>query len=223
MSQHGNDNDDEDDANLSFVQDAVSKMSFDDYTFETKTIGYKSRNKGEAPTIVSTDTITKRGGNHPSTVKPKYSRTHGLTKLGLPYLIDRWYDDIPRSRISVQLHLLSGSDFHSLIDVRVSTDRKYLVVTCPLSKNMIEPKEAYNYILKPEYNNLISQENWPVKMIEKLLEKYKKVTARNISVSKMNQRDPKKNIFLKIGSLLVVGLVSPFQTIMVTNSSTEEG
>ena len=34
---------------------------------------------------------------------------------------------------------------------------------------MIEPKEAFNYILNIEYNNLISQDNWPVKMVEKLL------------------------------------------------------
>ena len=80
------------DFSLLFVQDAVSKISFDNLNFDIITIGYKTRfskNKGEVPTILSTDTITKRGGNHPSTVRPKYSRTHGLTKLGLPYLIDR--------------------------------------------------------------------------------------------------------------------------------------
>ena len=131
MSQHGNDNDDDDDANLSFVQDAVSKMSFDDYTFETKTIGYKSRNKGEAPTIVSSDTITRRGGNHRSAVRSSSSHRHGLTKLGLPYLIDRWHDDILRGRISSQIYMLSGNSAHDIIQVRVSTDRKDLVIKCP--------------------------------------------------------------------------------------------
>ena len=67
------------------MQDAVSKINFDNLNVDTTTIGYKTRfskNKGEAPTILSTDTITKRGGNHPSTVRPKYSRMHCLTKLG---------------------------------------------------------------------------------------------------------------------------------------------
>ena len=154
------------------LQDGISKMSCDDLTYDTMTIGYKSNHwrtkKSETSSVHSSNT-TRRGNSRLTEVCKRSGLTYGLTKLGLPYLIDRWYDDIPRSRISVQLHLLSGSDFHSLIDVRVSTDRKYLVVTCPLSKNMIEPKEAFNYILNIEYNNLISQDNWPVKMVEKLL------------------------------------------------------
>ena len=115
MSQQGNDNDDEDYADLSSVQDVVSKMSFDDYTFDTKTIDYKSRNKGKAPTIVSSDTMTRRGGSHRSAVRSSSSHTHDLTKLGLSYLIDRWHGDIPRSQISAHIHMLSRNLAHDLI------------------------------------------------------------------------------------------------------------
>ena len=126
------------------------------------------RLKSTTSSVHSSNT-TRHGNSRLSEVCRRSGLTYGLTKLGLPYLIDRWYDDTLRSRISVQFYLLSGSSLHSLIDFRVYIDRKYLVITWTLSKNMIEPKEAFNYILNIEYNNLISQDNWPVKMVEKLL------------------------------------------------------
>ena len=131
------------------MQDIVSKISFDDYTFDTKTIGYKSRNKGEAPTIFSSDTMIIRGGNHRSAVISSSSHTNGLTKVGLPYLIYRWHDDILRSRISAHIHILSGNSAHDIIQVRVSTDRKDLVIKYPLSSNLINPMTTFSYIAKP--------------------------------------------------------------------------
>ena len=112
-------------------QDGINNMSYDDLTYDTMTIGYKPNNwktKSTTSSVHSSNT-TKRGNSRLSEVCRRSGLTYGLTKLGLPYLIDRWYDDTPRSRISVQFYLLSGSSLHSLIDVRVYIDRKYLVIT----------------------------------------------------------------------------------------------
>ena len=65
-----------------------------------------------------------------------------MSLLGLPYCIDRWYDDIIRSRISVQIHLLSGLNTHNETTVRVSTDEKSLVLASPASQYMRDPEKA---------------------------------------------------------------------------------
>ena len=107
-------------------------MSCDDLTYDTFAIGCKSNhcvNKSTTSSVHSTNTVTRRGSSRLSIVCLISCLTYCLTKLGLSYLIDRWYDDISRSQISVQLYLFSSNSMHRLIDVRVSTDHRCLVIT----------------------------------------------------------------------------------------------
>ena len=83
----------EDDAYaLGSVFDGISKISLDDYTYVTETVGHKSRHyKVHNPTVVSSGsalTQARRGGRE-SFTKSKSSTVYGLSSLGLPYCIDR--------------------------------------------------------------------------------------------------------------------------------------
>ena len=182
------------------MDDAISKLSLDDYTYDsrTQTIGYKSIfHKANNPSVTSggsVATMATRGSGRRSSSSKTKSTTYGLSKLGLPYVIDRWHDDVPRSRISVQIHLLSGTDIHEKIQVRVATDKRHLVLSSPISGNMSNPANALkSYMLKQKVNHPVTSK-WGEGAMEYMLDKHKKVTARNITISKLNHRDVNKAI-----------------------------
>ena len=83
------------------TDDAISKLSLDDYTYDTRTIEHKSIfYKACNPTVTSggsVATMARRGSGRQSSSSKTKSTTYGLSKLSLPYVIDRWHDGVPRS------------------------------------------------------------------------------------------------------------------------------
>ena len=92
------------------------------------------------------------------------------------------------------MHLLSGIDSWESIQVRVATDKQHLVVSVPMSSNISNPTNALKqYMLKQKKNHEVAKE-WPDEAVDYMLDKHKKLTARNISISKLKNRDINKEI-----------------------------
>eukprot|EP00957_Ditylum_brightwellii_P133638 10188820-Ditylum_brightwellii.AAC.1 len=64
--------------------------------------------------------------------KRNKKKFHGSTSMNLMFVLDEWTDSMGKSRISVQLHVPSGGDSTSKMDVRVPTDQRSLLVVFPM-------------------------------------------------------------------------------------------
>ena len=63
-----------------------------------------------------------------------------------------------------------------------------------MSSNMSDPTNALKqYMLKQKKNHEVAKE-WPDEAVDYMLDKHKKLTARNISISKLKNRDINKEI-----------------------------
>ena len=72
---------DDDDPNDSSFVDEISRISLDDYTYDTFTVGYNTAVPG---------------------LRQKHEHVdRGDTKLGLVYSIYKWHDSFARSRTSI--------------------------------------------------------------------------------------------------------------------------
>ena len=115
---------------------------------------------------------------------------HGITTLGLPWILDKWHDLNTRSRISIQIQLPSGNDVHRRTTVRVATDQKSLVLTFPMSNYLSSVKQAFNpYIFgMGDFNEERTE------FLEYVLKLHPKVIARKRSLEIISERNVMKEI-----------------------------
>jgi hypothetical protein len=176
VTEYQNEEDDDDYG----IDEEMSHLSIDDNTArDDVTTGFKSayyrsgqRGNGEGRPCRKACTTT----------------THGVTAMGLPYVLDTWHTVSTRSRISVQVQLLSGDTFHKKALVRVSTDKKYLVLVTPMSPFLARPDYAFNsYILEDPQAKLSPN-------LDVILGLHSKSIARKLSIAKLGERDGNKEV-----------------------------
>ena len=86
------------------LSDGVSRLGVnDDYSFDTVTTAYRSE-------YYKSKRLDKNG-----VVKMLAPTKHGVTSLASPYVQDLWRNAESLARISVQLLLLSGTDFYKKV------------------------------------------------------------------------------------------------------------
>jgi len=173
----------EDEKGHTNINDDVSKISLDDGSYASLTTGFKStfyRNthqlKAEKPCY-----------------NPRRSRgttLHGVTSLGLPWILDSWHDTSPCARMSLQVQLPSGADVYKTCSVRVSTDQKSIILNFPMSIYISSPSFAFNtYILGMEEYADDDED-----VINYVLENHPKVISRKRSIAKICERNQEKEM-----------------------------
>ena len=111
--------------------DGVSKISMDDYSRDTKTVGHKS--------VYFNENVTEH--NIPVNSPKASAFLHGSETIILPYVLDHWYDENSRHRISLQVLLPSGKNYRE-VKGRVSTCQKYFVLNIPMTCFMSDSKKG---------------------------------------------------------------------------------
>ena len=106
---------------------------------------------------------------------------HGVTSLALPYVQDHWRNAESRARISVQLLLLSGTDFYKKVFTRISTDQKWLIVTFPMSPYLARADFAFPTFVIDEMD-VQPHERCAMLVV---LKHHSKSAARMVSVAKI--------------------------------------
>jgi hypothetical protein len=160
----------------------------DDYTYDTVTVGYRSaaydnkkikhqqvgRSSGEDLLFKSPTKKGMSGG-----------KVHGNTTVSLPYIVDLWRDSKSQARVSVQVHMMSGVDFHKGVGVRVSTSKSELVLTFPMSTFMARAESAFatSFFDGKNFNNEHEKHCMHV-----IMKHHGKTVARMVSVSKVKGR-----------------------------------
>eukprot|EP00957_Ditylum_brightwellii_P066382 5039326-Ditylum_brightwellii.AAC.1 len=71
---------------------------------------------------------------HKIFIMGKYS---GLMSMGLPYPLDAWYNYLGKKGISIHMHMLTGDDIHNIMSVRTSTNQHFLILTNPMTSNLV--------------------------------------------------------------------------------------
>jgi hypothetical protein len=150
---------------------------YDTLTFDTPTVGYHSNAYMEA--------------NHLGKRVVKSTAIHGNAKVGNPYIIDLWTDSKGRSRVSIQMHLPSGSAFFESVAVRVSTDQKELVISFPMNQYMSQANSAMQTFFV-DGKQLTDYDKCAMKTV---MTNHSKVRSRNVSVSKVVQRVKVEDFF----------------------------
>jgi hypothetical protein len=181
--------DDDDDDEEYVLGDELSRMSMDDYSYDTRTIGYESAHHQARLAR------NGRGNLRPPQKNKKQESIYGTTAMGLHYIIDKWHDTRPQGRISAQVLLPSGNDVHKTVEVRVSTDQLSLVVSMPMSPYLARPDYALNSYLVEEWPNTLGAGGEPQQGTV-TLDSHPKVIARKLSVAKIREREAtKKDLF----------------------------
>ena len=158
------------------MNDGISRISCDDdFTYDESTVGFQSEaflnKKGLKTPIRSGSDIMKK--SHGSTQSVKF----GSTELGNIWVADYWTDDFQRGRISLQVHLLSGSTAH--MDWRISTDQKEIVLTSRLNNNLFDPNICFEKQIKKSFPQM------PENFIKFVLKKHPKMKARGKTLKKV--------------------------------------
>ncbi|KAG7352546.1 hypothetical protein IV203_008594 [Nitzschia inconspicua] len=114
------------------LADEVSRMGIgSDDDDDAETMGFKSvRFTGDTKSFVGGGIARKKREYHLQPV--------------LPYVLDKWTDEHLRSRVSIQIHGISGHEFKQCTEQRVSTDQQYFCHSWPLSKWHLTPERAFN-------------------------------------------------------------------------------
>jgi hypothetical protein len=108
---------------------------------------------------------------------------HRNTTVSLPYVVDLWCDSKSQARVSVQVHMLSGVDFHKDVGVRVSTSKTELVLTFPMSRTFMARAEsafATSFFDGKNFNNEHEKNCMRV-----IMKHHGKTVASMVSVSKV--------------------------------------
>lgn len=159
------------------LTDAISALGVDDYSYDTVTTAYHSEKvKNQCKT-------NKQCHGRPSP-KLEGSMIHGNTKMGLPYILDMWRDTRSRARVSVQVQMLSGNDMYKKVFARVSTNKKEIVITLPMSPYLRRSDFAFDTFLLSA-SNLSEHDKYCMRV---LLKHHPKSAARMVAVSKLNSR-----------------------------------
>ena len=111
----------------------------------------------------------------------------GTTSIGLPYVIDLWKNKTPQNIIGIQVWMMSGVHMYRRTQVRISTDKRSVVIETTLPENATEPKEAFgSYIIGETHTRKPSE----VLMLESVFEIHPKIIARKNSIAKLRKRCP---------------------------------
>ena len=111
----------------------------------------------------------------------------GTTNIGLPYVIDFWKNKTPQNTIGIQVWMMSGVNMYRRTHVRVSTDKRSVVLETTLPENATEPKEAFGSYIVGEKYNLEPNAGF---LLESVLEIHPKTIARKNSIAKLRKRCP---------------------------------
>jgi len=114
----------------------------------------------------------------------KVKTLRGNTECGLPYIVDVWRDCNGRVRISIQLWLLSGDDFHAKLLARVSSGAKEFVIAFPMDPYMERSDLAFSSFIMEE--SVLSQ--FQRHALLYVIKNHPKSIARIQSVSMIKQR-----------------------------------
>ena len=116
---------------------------------------------------------------------PKHrDRIYGNTKISLPYILDMWCNTCSGQCISVQVQLLTGKDAYWQAFARVSTDQNELVLTMPMSKNLICSDFAFDTFLLADPQLSENDKHY----MRILLKHHPKSAARMVAASKTKGR-----------------------------------
>jgi len=161
------------------LSDNVSALGMEDdeYSFDTITDGGYSHVSGRPQ---------RRSQN-----KIKLATIHGNTKAGMPFIMDIWTDCKNQGRISIQVQLLSGESFYKSIFVRISQNKRFLVLTFPMNPFMARSDFAFETFVIDEMQ-LSEQDKNAMKVV---LKHHSKTAARMESVSKTMSRSNTSGFF----------------------------
>jgi hypothetical protein len=156
------------------LSEAVSQLS--EFSFDTSMMAYNS--------MVSSSRSHGRNTRRSSSSKreQKYS---GPIKITLPYLLDKWHDALGRGRISIQVHILSGISDWKVVVARVSTNRRQVVLTFPMSSNLSRSDSAFWYVAKCQKEVMKMGEP----TVRKILSLHPKSCARITASAKVKGRN----------------------------------
>ena len=172
------------------LDDDISQLSMDEFSFDTVTTAYRSESFKAKKKAMRT---AKKSGMEIVEEPVNIEKISGNTKIGLPFLLDLWRDCMSRARISVQVQMLSGEDTYKKAFVRVSTDGRELVLTLPMSPYLARSDFAFNSFLLAEQKKQLSETE--MKYLVVLLKHHPKCTARMVAVAKVKGRSNMDGFF----------------------------
>lgn len=165
-------------SNLS-VQDDL--FEYDDEVDDKLSMG-KSVTFDDKATVQSYSTNPRKSFKSKSGVAVSTSTLSGF-KSALPYIIDYWYDRNSARRVSIQIHMLSGSNaLMDRVTYRVSSNQKEFVLTMPISEYISNASKGLHLIA---LNGITSG----VEGHKQVLDYHPKIAARRLQISKMKKAD----------------------------------
>ena len=186
-----NESDDSDDSDFT---DTMSKLTMgadeDDQTFDETILSRHSDFKS-----VFHETPTHKQSRNASKLVKNKGTIRGTTDIGLPYVMDLWENKTPQNAIGLQVWMMSGSDVTMNTTVRVSTDKKHLIIETPLSSYATEPSHAFHsYLIDDEGRNSTDEEA----LMRAVLDIHPKTIARKHTIKKLRKHEcGNKAIMLK--------------------------
>jgi hypothetical protein len=176
-----NDAEDRDNDDGEDLTDAISRLGMDDDSaFGTATVAFRSVAPGRR-------TSDKNEEEH----HDKTTSIHGNTALGLPYMLELWRDSFGKSRVSIQVQLLSGRNAYKQTFARVSTNGKCLVLTMPMSPYLARSDYAFNtFLLKADGLSEMDKKHLLIR-----LKHHPKCAGRMVATSKVKGRSNTQGFF----------------------------
>lgn len=198
------------------LDEEMSRMTIDDdeLSFATQSVvGRSVGNRSKAKSVSGVSFKSNFGRPRSSssiagTVKPpaagpsilrsstpsgsKEERKQKLLSGGcfVEYIVDRWMDDFPRKRYSLQCHIKS-TDYPELVSVRVSTDQRHVILTSVMSTAITDPIEMAKEYLAPRMKEAypdLQLDTWA--KVQPLIKNHPLHIARVKSISRLKKRDP---------------------------------
>ena len=178
-----------DDDDLSFISDEdvesisskVSKLTFVNETAATGT-SFKTHHTRFKSILYQQE----KSDNAEAKSKRKKKTVYGAKALLLPFIIDTWSSKKARMCCSVQVMCLGTKFPKKYHTFRVSTDRRFLILTIVLSENALDEQKAF-------YKTIIQLPEIQREMIGFRT----KFAARKMSVGNLTGRDNKKTVEIK--------------------------
>jgi hypothetical protein len=162
------------------LTDAISKLGMDDDSaLGSATVAFRS-------------VVARRGNKQNEEEECQDKATiHGNTTLGLPYMLELWRDSFGKSRVSIQVQLLSGRNAYKQTFARVSTNGKCLVLTMPMSPYLARSDYAFNtFLLKADGLSEMDKKHLLIR-----LKHHPKCAGRMVATSKVKGRSNTQGFF----------------------------
>lgn len=123
------------------VKDGEDDLSYDTGTMVSNQSDYQSNasKHGHSPTARA-----RKSRRSSAKYEDKW---YGTTSIGLPYVIDLWKNKTPQNVIGVQVWMMSGSDMYKSAKVRISTDKRSVVLETFYPTMPLKPRWLLTAIL----------------------------------------------------------------------------